>query len=208
MKKTFTLLWLAAAVIFSIQSCKKTESSNEKEEHAKNQEAMGMYYWSLKQKIFLSEDTSSFIILLQDSSQLLRHLENINDTSDFQPLKSGYYLVRNQSLSSYSRTIGVGNIQPVFKSMHGEQLIPTGDILILPLPGVDIEEVLKITKTNLKIIGESASGRYIVNIQSRASVLDVANAIYESGKVSYCHPDFIANIKLMSFSSIHTPDKD
>lgn len=201
--------YLIAAIALVMQSCKKSEDLNEKQydlnsiSASKSRSDLQSYYWSLKQMIPLSEDTTSFIVLPEDSSQLLNKASAIKATGNFQRLRSGYYLVKNQRLSDFTKFIGNGNIQPVFRSKVKEQLIPTGEILVLPLPGVSIEEILKLHKAKLKIVSLSKSGRYIINVQNKASVLDVANAIYESGKVSYCHPNFLANIKSMSTDPLY-----
>jgi len=71
----------------------------------------------------------------------------------------------------------------------------TGEILLQPRPGIPIEQILKIIDNRAKVKHASKYNTYVLETDDWDKLLQYSNRIYESGLVSYCHPNFIAPIE-------------
>lgn len=89
-------------------------------------------------------------------------------------------------------------IQKVYKTSSGDKLIPNGELSVRPKKGVSIESVISASGAKLKVKRKSRRGTYYLELNNRESILDVANRIYEGGKVVFSIPNFIASVKANS----------
>jgi serine protease len=73
-------------------------------------------------------------------------------------------------------------------------MIPTGDILLQPKKGISISTILHFVQGKAALTTQTEYNTFVLKIKDIAQTLSVANKIYESGLVDWCHPDFLAEI--------------
>jgi len=71
----------------------------------------------------------------------------------------------------------------------------TGDILLKTKEGISAESILDKFKIDGQIVKRWLSGGVVIRLNNWDNIMDIANAIYESGMVEWCHPDFATIIE-------------
>jgi subtilisin family serine protease len=71
----------------------------------------------------------------------------------------------------------------------------TGDMVMQPKKDVSAQEILTKFKIDGEIITQTGTGIVLVRMNNWDSIFAMANSIYESGLVDWCHPDFITPIQ-------------
>lgn len=66
----------------------------------------------------------------------------------------------------------------------------TGEILLEPEDGVDINKIIGLMNKEAKIIRKSKYNSFVLEVNDWGKLFEYANSIYESGLVKYCHPNF------------------
>ena len=124
----------------------------------------------------------------KDSSNLLIKLNK-----EFSP--SGVdNLIKNLEEESF-----IQFVYPWYHQLNADRsvVIPTNEIFFAPKSGVSdrqIENVLSAIQANVK--KDEQYGNFILRIKkdSDKNIWDIANYLYESGKMNYAYPNFIAEI--------------
>ena len=75
-------------------------------------------------------------------------------------------------------------------------LIPTGDIVLRPKGQNTINAILEQYNSVTELIESTVHNTHLLKAKRLADVIQIANNIYESGHVEWCHPDFIVPIIL------------
>ena len=164
------------------------------------------FYYSSKKKIFLIEDTSTLVIKLKDpmsalavSLKLTSVLFEKIDTTKYK----GIIEAKLKSGISKKNALSVIRQYPeVFFAWHSLIsnnffLIPTGEILLLPAKGVSLDSILLNTKVadKVQMISTDKYGVSTLSIKNKDSLFSIANLLYESNMVNWCHPNFWAPLR-------------
>lgn len=152
------------------------------------------YYWNGDKKISLEKDFSSLVIY-QKETGITENDPNIHIINKHYDNRNGNYKVilleqsdntffSNNRFDAQSYSFG-------YKKQNGEKVWPNRDILIKPLEETrieDFENILK--KNNASFVGNEYG---IIRIRSAKleNAINVANEIYETGKVEWAQPDFL-----------------
>ena len=80
----------------------------------------------------------------------------------------------------------------------------TGDIIMQPKNGILPQTILSQLHVDGQMVKETSTGIVIVRLNDWNVILDVANSIYESGLVDWCHPDFITEFKRFTNDPLFT----
>ena len=154
------------------------------------------YYWSNNKKIPLVRDTESFLVRTGEKSETEKNLTRSGSIERLERINQNSILVRMKS-SQKSAIESLNSISnnkiSSFRTTSGDMAIPTGEILFKPKKGISFERINEITKGQLSIVKEKY-GTFRVFVNEYSQLLDLANEIYESGLVEYCHPNFIMEI--------------
>jgi serine protease len=170
------------------------------------QTSQGPYYWSSGHAIPLTESPFFITAELNENIAIDSFLENLLSRADVESVEKLEY--RNQILIKLTTT---ASSELYSDLQHNENvlyvahcftddpnavrpLIPSREILLeLPENG-NMEHVLENMGGEAVLYTETSYGTYVLQVQKPASVLEVANRIYESGKVEWCHPNFIIQL--------------
>lgn len=85
--------------------------------------------------------------------------------------------------------------KPLMMICGGYELSFNGDILVKPLPNINISEIIELCNEKIKVKNKSRYNTFTLSVSSIDSLFNYANRIYESGLVEYAHPDFSIPIK-------------
>lgn len=160
-----------------------------------------LYYWSNGRKVKLVEDKSSMVVY-EKESQKLKHRSSVatKEIKDLSDKVLGNYKI----VKFYDKITLAANAfeESSIKSKRYGLIDEKGDSIYLS------NVILLKLKSNYEyndliyILGQY-NARYISNdynvvkiyVENIDDVLSVANEIYESGKVEWCHPNFLVNMK-------------
>src|SRR6056297_1180145 len=155
------------------------------------------YYWSNNKKITLTKNETKVLINAISGTETERYfqesravgsIERINPNSILVTAKEGKMNLDSENLTTNK------NFTWSYFSDEGEEIIPTGEILFMPKKGVGFKEINELSDNQLRVVREKYS-TYRVFVDDYSKLLYLANKIYESGLVEYCHPNFIMEIK-------------
>jgi len=159
------------------------------------------YYWSAKRKIPLSVD-SSIIILQWPSSDSLELKSIIKPENELVKIKDSLFAIKAQNnlfksaifqtLTSKAKSVNIS-----FKC-DNKPFIPTGEIILMPKPSASIQAILTKYSEEVDLVKRKKYNRYALKSKKFEETIHIANQIYESGLVEWCHPDFIAQIQYFS----------
>ena len=159
------------------------------------------YYWSGGKKIWLDTDSTKMIVKF-DSEQNLKGFTSSISTASKMPTQLPLALVQQQSKSDDEtfRRLNTEKsiVSKMFASKYHDSETPfyvTGDILLQPKEGISVEDILKKIGIDGQITKKWLSGGVVVRLNNWDSIIDIANAIHESGMVEWCHPDFATIIE-------------
>jgi len=158
------------------------------------------YYWSGGKKIWLDTDLSTMIVKFDSEESLIDFclpalLPSVQKLSTKHLLATVWQQPRldNDMLQKLDSEKSI--VSKIFgHRFHNSENIfwLTGDILLGPKANISAEDIME----KFEIDGEIVSVGFMVVIQINDLnlVFDIANAIYESGMVEWCHPDFFTII--------------
>ncbi|MEO6330263.1 MAG: hypothetical protein ABIO55_15120 [Ginsengibacter sp.] len=81
-------------------------------------------------------------------------------------------------------------------NLDGLIFIPTGEILLKPKDGLTINDILnKLSlQTQVTVSNKSYYNMSVLNVIDSSNLFNIANSIYESKLVDWCHPNFYVPI--------------
>ena len=177
MKKSFLLKITAIFLIVAgLLSC-SDKLKNEK-----------VYYWSDGRKIWLDIDYSRMIVEFDCEENLEAYISS-NSLSSRMPTELPLAIVPSDKRLDIERTI----VRKMFAHKFHQTETPfylTGNILLEPKEGITIGEIINKFGIDGEITREMSGGSVTIRLNNWDVIMDVANAIYESGMVEWCHPDF------------------
>jgi hypothetical protein len=120
----------------------------------------------------------------------LSRSENVTQVGD---LKGKLKLVStsNSTLDKVKKIDGVIKAMPTYE-LGETPFYLTGEILLQPKQGKNIDEILKSINNRATLIKQTPYNTFVLATDDWDKLFDYANKIYESGMVEYCHPNFIA----------------
>ena len=164
------------------------------------------YYWSNKRKISLTADSTNWTLIPRKgfskslaSSTIKSQSRIINNVIT----SEGSNLI-NFSLNDYSPK-AIKELKAKFSS-HGDitckhlvgsktPITLTGDILLQPKKSISIQQITNLVKSLAKLIHSTEYNTFVLKANNIEETMKIANQIYESGLVDWCHPDFWVEIK-------------
>ena len=153
------------------------------------------YYWSAGEKQFLTEVENKFVVKLSSSvstQQTRSALQGNSKIHSTVRLEDYTEIVNSEALSlnEIRKQPGVTDVLPAY-SINNEILYVTGEILLEPRKGVDINQIIvALTGNDVKISQRSKYNTFVLEVSDWSKLFEYANRIYESGTVKYCHPNF------------------
>jgi serine protease len=158
------------------------------------------YYWSGNRKIELRIDSTTFILLTRSVGESESIVKNISGVKSVKLLKSDFLVVvldkKNDQVNQLKNNNTIKSIGYSYLTTLNRKIIPTGEILVQPKGGISISNVISKFQGTLSIQSVSQYGDYILRVENKGNVLEIANSIYENGLVEYAHPNFLADIAL------------
>ena len=155
------------------------------------------YYYSAGKKNYLNVDSTTVIAQTQKGIKLnmgeFEMLPNLMRTHQF----------KNSELVEikFKKVVELRefNIQGIERAMYGYKMgeIPillTGEILLMPKDGIDISQIINLFPNKIFIISTTKYNTFKLGVYNWSEIIGLANSIYDSGIVEYCHPNFIAEI--------------
>lgn len=162
------------------------------------------YYWSGKKKHYLSVDSTNILLQLKetpDKESFSKATAKLSAVNTSQRLRDSNLLLLSLNKSSKKRILeqfkkDSAHIELLAYSFRFEStlLTPTGTILLKPKEGVSIGSILSLAGKNVRVVNQNKYQTFTLKVKDIIHLLSVANRIYESGLVEWCHPDFIAEI--------------
>ena len=183
-------------IIAGFFSCVKSESETDTDIAFKTH-----YYWSGGKKIWLDTDFSVMIVQF-DSEESLDDFLSSTPFPTAQKLSANNFLatVWRQSKSDeifrkldYEKSI----INKTFGHRFHNSDVPfwlTGYIMLRPKEGISVDEILEKFRIDVQITTKWTDGCVVIQLNDWNNIIELANAIYESGMVEWCHPDFFTII--------------
>jgi hypothetical protein len=163
------------------------------------------YYWSQKKKVPLQIDSTSLLVDFKPNANKKRVIsqsfaENgITNTSELP--SPNRVIVNLKTKVSRAKYLSLRKTQPEiqnatfnFKVGQTQPLSITGDIVLKPKKATDIAQVLALARGELILVSQTEYQTFVLQSTNIGRTLALANQIYESGLVEWCHPDFIAPI--------------
>ncbi|SEN66256.1 Serine protease, subtilisin family [bacterium A37T11] len=208
--KKFHLLYLVLAFI-CITCEKKGNFTNESLEESlaskgKNllniKSLSGLYYWSGGKKNTLEIDSSIVIIeSTSDSTSFINAIKSgLNkDVNAVRLKKQNLFLLRSDQIVASignisAKGLSVSAIHASYKFGKSLEMIPTGEIVLKLKLGGSIQDLLGKYSGKAELVKTKKRNKFTIRANNISDVLDIANQIYESGKVEWCHPSFIVPI--------------
>lgn len=163
------------------------------------------YYWSGGRKISLTPDSTSWSLIPSKSSSKTTVSSKISSDAAVSNLRlsEGSELI-DFTLKEYSqktikqlkqKLVGQGEITCHHLVQGKTPIIVTGEILLQPKKSVAIDAVLDLIKYKAKQVKATAYNTFVLKADNIKETIKIANQIYESGLVDWCHPDFWAEIQ-------------
>lgn len=124
-------------------------------------------------------------------------IKSVDNTSDknVMAIKLSTYSNKNSVLSILKKE---SNILHAWEALTLDSLpfLPTGEVLLKPKIGLTLADILNTLnlKNQVTISAEKYYDIYVLNVIDSNSLFNVANSIYESKMVDWCHPNFYVPI--------------
>lgn len=164
-----------------------------------------LYYWSGGTKNELKIDSLNVIVKLRESIGIERFM---TESKKIEKIKKIEHLKNNKllllSLDSKADSSFLQNLKNVSGSVEKtmfahkfEGKIPfflTGEILLQPKNNVSINEIIKYIENRAEVVKTTKYNTFKLEVKNWNKLFSIANKIYESGLVEYCHPNFITEI--------------
>lgn len=166
------------------------------------------YYWSDKRKIKINEDKSSLVLVYKEG-HISKNIESLYEqksgivyvkiSPDKKITRIQFELPKIESILETLKELDI-NLTDLewysfgYKYENGHPLAPTNKISFLLKSEFSLPYLEQIVN-NRAMYYRTHHGTLMLNVvKPDVNVLSLANEIYESGIVEYCHPDFIADI--------------
>ena len=139
-----------------------------------------------------------FILTLLSSLQKEKQIHSIHkfqssEFVSFRTIEELYDIETLKARYSFEMSIAYG-----LKIRNSDQtMLPTGEILFEPKTKVDVIRILDLIDGRYENYTQNRFGVFKLKVKNWAEIIPIANEIYESGLVNYCHPNFIAQISKM-----------
>lgn len=185
-----------------------------KEAYAQQKELQ--YYWSSDKKFYLQPDSLTLIVNSKENSEKQeteRELKTIQEVS-----KVDRMITAHQSVIHLNKKANRELIEKIKSSIHSVEdvsftylydsfpLTPTGDILFQPKKNISIQSILDLVASRAELKEATKYNTYVLKVKDLKNLLSLANQIYESGLVDWCHPDFWAEIERLQNDPLY-PDQ-
>jgi hypothetical protein len=168
-------------------------------------QSQNLYYWSGGKKNELKIDSLNLIVKLKSS---VVEYNPITKTGENDKIKKVVSLKKDKlclmNLRKKLNTIELGKLinehtayEKIMFAYKLEKQTPiyfTGDILLQPLDGVSIDKIIELSGNAIEVVKKSKHGTFKMSVKNWDNLIKIANKIYESGLVKYCHPNFIAEV--------------
>jgi hypothetical protein len=143
------------------------------------------YYWSAGKKQFLTEVENKFVVKLSSSvssHQTRSALQRNSKIHSTDRLENYTEVVNSEALSLHEirKLPSVVDILPAY-SINKELLYVTGEILLAPKKGIEINQIITLTKNNVKVTHRSKYNTFVLDVNDWSKLFEYANRIYESG---------------------------
>ena len=162
-----------------------------------------VYYWSSGKQNFLEIDKTSLLAIPDKETDSTKLMSNIKSASN--NLQISESASRKGLLIQSKEDIDLGSIKKNHKvkflsygfktNKEDPPMFLNGEILLQPKANYDIEDVLNLIDGRYVSFKTRKYGIYKIAIADQDNTYTLANQIYESGMVNYCHPNFIAPIR-------------
>ena len=169
------------------------------------------YFWSGGQKNLLEIDPTRLIVRFDDEQSLSSFASSVSSVSSRSsattscitrlPSREPIAVIRQELMEDGRMDFETSAANKTFaKTFHGSEtpFYLTGEILLRPKRGVSAESIMNRFEIDGKIVEERVSGKVIIRVNRLDKVMDIANAIYTSGMVEWCHPNFATIFTLNS----------
>ena len=157
-----------------------------------------MYYWSANKKHTLIVDSTRLIAV--KNSRVSINKEEISErlNKSVLMLNDKFFLIQSQNKISdlfvLEESVPEATNFSYSYKLGENPMIPTGEIVLKPKKGIEISSIEKIYENEVLLIKSTKYNTHTFMINKFSDLLDVANSIYESGLVEWCHPDFMVEI--------------
>jgi subtilisin family serine protease len=155
------------------------------------------YYWSGGRKIYIDVDPTEMIVGFETKQEAEVFTADISAENPFADRPMALVKIKDEKVKDkISADKSKKKKAKKYKySGYDAPFLMTGDIVMKPTKDVSAEEILDKFAVDAESVSHTDIG-VIVHLKDWSQILSTANAIYESGMVDWCHPDFIANIEL------------
>jgi serine protease len=165
----------------------------------------GNYYWSGGKKNMLNIDQTSLSAKISEKSRtatLARITQRSGQVKLAEIGSSGIVSITNvadiQKLkTSLKSEPGVEYVLYNFRSASGGLINTTDRIVLEPKDQTTVNAILEKFPGKLTVLKSNEYNTHLLKCNDPEQVLDLANTIFESGLVKYCHPDFAFPIRRM-----------
>jgi hypothetical protein len=155
------------------------------------------YYWSGGEKIWLETDSTHLIIgfINKEDSKVFSSI--VPGTTQFAGQAMLLVDARNDVVMqkiSIERSIK----NKVFArkiTITNKPFYLTGEIVLQLKEGVTPQEILSKFQISGKVVDEISAGVIVIQLDNWGETIQLANSIYESELVEWCHPNFITAIE-------------
>lgn len=157
------------------------------------------FYYSAGKKNYINVDSTVIIAKTKKDTDLNSLQKSLLSTSNFKR----FHQFKNKELVElkFEKSVkreDINNLE-FERFIYGYKIgdnpfYLTGEILLQPKESVDIYEITKFSSNKIYVITATNYNTYKMGVFDWSEIIDLANKIYESGLVEYCHPNFIAEI--------------
>tara|TARA_R110000744_G_scaffold326979_1_gene432705 strand:+ start:5373 stop:7088 length:1716 start_codon:yes stop_codon:yes gene_type:complete len=151
------------------------------------------YYWSNNKKIPLIKNETKVLVKALSGDETESYFQGNSAVGSIERININSILITAKRVKMALDSQGP-NFTWSYLSENGKEIIPTGELLLKPKKGVGFKEISQFSGNQISLVKEKYN-TYRVFVEDYSKLLDLANRLYESGLVEYCHPNFIMEIK-------------
>jgi hypothetical protein len=165
------------------------------------------YYWSSNTKNYLVVDSTT--VLIKTNNPIKTPIRNTNfqnisglniETKYLDSTHVFLQALNKISLNNISTGLTNQNLKATdllyAYTYNKSKIIPTGTIVLKNKKGVSIEQIINlIGGSQIEKYHSDPYGNVYIIPKKLKGLFQLANTIYESGLVEFCHPDFICDIR-------------
>jgi len=161
--------------------------------------AQNNYYWSAGIKHYLKEKPGVFIVKFAGKEKIIKNLQRKQDIEYVTSIKDDLGIIIAKEgialtidrLKAYDE---LKNAMPAYEFGNFPFYL-TGEILLQPKSGISIVKILEFVDNEATVKSKTKYNTFVLETGYWNELMEYSNRIYESGLVTYCHPNFIAPIK-------------